>query len=197
MTCIVAIRGRDGKIYMGADSRVTYGRMVYTGAQSKVVKRGEFLFGNAGNVVDAQVLHHTATIPPVSEHQDPLEYMINTFLPEFRRALKETGRMEKISDLEYSNARFLVAFRGHIFDLGMDFDVFEGVGDVFSIGSGSPYALGSLESTSGLPVKQRIREALEVASKYDPGVAGPFEIIDEEGTTWKWRTGEEMKEVKE
>jgi ATP-dependent protease HslVU (ClpYQ) peptidase subunit len=46
-----------------------------------------------------------------------------------------------------------------------------------SIGSGSPYALGSLHSTANLPPNERVKKALEAADQFSITVCQPFDYI--------------------
>lgn len=195
MTCIVGLV-EDGTIYLGGDSAVSTANGLMIKSFPKVYKRGEFLIGGAGRMVISQIMSHVATIPPVYEDQDNFDYIVNTFMPCFRDAVKEVGQMREVEGKEHTENEFILGFRGHLYIIGTDLSVLEPLDGYCSIGSGSVHALGSLYTTesrdgdelsivSGDVVirgiewhpEVRIRLALEAAAKYDEYVSPPFEVI--------------------
>lgn len=184
MTCIVAIK-EGKKVYIGGDSSAVKGDRKYRCKTPKVFQRGNFLIGGAGSLKVLQTMGYTATIPPIHENQDSLEYLINGFLPEVRNAIDEVGRLERTDNKESTLSEFLIGFRRRLFEISGDLSIIEVEDDYAAIGSGSSYALGSLYSTkdSDLSPEERIQKALEVAYKHDPYVEPPFEILDMEQST--------------
>ena len=187
MTCIVGLKDKKtGKVYLGGDSATTKGAQRMIRAEPKVYKRGEILFGGAGDSVVNQVLSHIASDPSVVENQDPLGYILNEFIPSFKSFLRQTNHLQIKDEVATIPNEFLVAFRGELFSIGSHFDVFTSLDNYMAIGSGEEYALGSLYSTesSDLKPEERIFIALRAASKHDSYVGGPLQVIDEDGNEW-------------
>lgn len=177
MTVIVALADGD-KIYLGGDSAVTSGYQQKIRAVPKVYKRNGFLIGGAGYMVVNQIMAHITTIPPELVDQTPFEYIVNEFLPEFRKAVKSMGQMTICHSRESTGNVFLIAYKGKIFEIGSDMNVFESSDNYLAIGSGSEYALGSLHATekSGKSPKERVDMALQAAIKFDSFCASPVGI---------------------
>jgi hypothetical protein len=95
-----------------------------------------------------------------------------------RQTFKTHGNMTKDKKEEIGN-EFLIVFRGEIYKIGCDFAVNHPHENYNAIGSGESFALGSLHSTedTGLTPEERIKLALDAASKYNSYVAPPYEIL--------------------
>jgi len=187
LTCIVGII-EDNKIYIGGDSAVDTPTGIVKGRNPKVYKKGEFIFGVAGYLSVMNALTHVMVFPPCYEHQDPLEYIINSFIPSYRSALHEMGLIEMENGIERNRSEILVGFRGRLFSIGTDFSVFENMDDYFAVGCGSLYAMGALHSTKNLKLEPeyRLQRALEASAEYDEAVLPPFEVevmeyVDDKG----------------
>jgi ATP-dependent protease HslVU (ClpYQ) peptidase subunit len=179
LTCIVGLV-EDGTVYLGGDSAVSTAHGKLIKAQPKVYKRGDFVIGGAGSSIIIQAMSHITTLPPCYENQDPLEYIINTFMPCFRSAVREVGQMAVENGIESMENYFLIGFKGHLFRIGSKFDVLESIDDMMSIGSGAYHALGALYVIDKLNIdidpEDKIKIALESAAKYDEYVSEPFTI---------------------
>lgn len=176
MTVIVALKEGD-RIYFGADSCVggTHESII---GRPKIFKRGEFLFGASGYLRSLQLLAYSVTFPPIMTGQDHYHYLINSVIPCIKRGFAQHGNLEIVDEIEsLNNSAFLIAFRGNIYTVSPDAAIDEWVEGYGAIGSGSKYALGSFCSTEGRPAEERVRMALEAASKFGEGVCPPFEII--------------------
>jgi ATP-dependent protease HslVU (ClpYQ) peptidase subunit len=177
ITCIVGLV-ENGTVYLGGDSATSRGNRRIIKNKSKVVKRGEFIMGGSGLAVVSQLMHHTTTLPPLYENQECLDYMVNTFLPMFRKTIKEAGQMTIEDHRETTQNNFLIGFRGHLFSIGIDLNVIECIDNYDSIGSGEEFALGVLYATedSKLKPEERLMKALECAAYHNHYVYPPFEI---------------------
>ena len=177
LTCIVGII-EDNKIYIGGDSAFDTTVGIVKSKNPKVYKKGEFIFGVAGYLSVMHALTHVMVFPPCYEHQDPLEYIINSFIPSYRSALHQMGLIEMENGIERNRSEILVGFRGRLFNIGTDFSVFENDDDYFAIGSGSLYAMGAFHATKNLRLEPEycLRRALEAAAEYDEVVLPPFEV---------------------
>ena len=110
MTCIVGLKSKKtGKVYLGGDSATTKGAQRMIRAEPKVYKRGEILFGGAGNSVVSQVLSHIASDPSVVEKQDPLGYILNEFIPSFKKFLRQADQLREKDGVATVPNEFFVA----------------------------------------------------------------------------------------
>jgi ATP-dependent protease HslVU (ClpYQ) peptidase subunit len=177
ITCIAGLV-QDGTVYLAGDSATTRGNRRIIKKKTKVVKRGEFVMGGAGHSVMAQLMHYVTTLPPVFENQGCFDYMVNTFLPLFRKAVKEAGQMTIKDSLESTESEFLIGFRGHLFSIGCDMNVNECIDGYDAIGSGEEFALGVIYATkdSELKPEERLIQALECAAYHQHYVYPPFEV---------------------
>ena len=71
---------------------------------------------------------------------------------------------------------FIIGVRGRIFIVESDYQVIEPAARFAAVGSGAPYALGSLATSKGSPVA-RVRQALAVAERFCAGVRAPFHVL--------------------
>jgi ATP-dependent protease HslVU (ClpYQ) peptidase subunit len=178
MTCIVGLIDKDRTIWIGGDSAFDTSTGIIQSKNPKVYKKGEFIFGISGYLSVSHALTHTMAFPDCYEKQDPLTYIINNFIPDYRNALHQLGLIEMENGIERNRSEILVGYRGHLFSIGTDFSVLESLEDFFAVGSGSVYAMGALYATRYLKLepKLRLELALESASMYDEAVCPPFEI---------------------
>jgi hypothetical protein len=102
--------------------------------------------------------------------------MVTDFVDGLRECFKRGG-YSKISDNEENGGTFLVGHKGRLFTIDSDFQVGEQVEDYAAVGCGDDIALGSMYSTIGKPVEERIRTALQAAEAFSTGVRGPFNIL--------------------
>jgi ATP-dependent protease HslVU (ClpYQ) peptidase subunit len=167
MTCIVALEDQ-GTIYMGADSAAIEGDAISLRTAPKIFKTGKFLIGYCNSFRYGQIIQHYFKPPPIQD-KDILKYMITKFVPELQRILENNGYEEKDSSI-------IIGYDGNIFYVESDWQVGQDMTNYHAIGSGSPYALGSLYSTSGEPLR-RIEQALEAAEKFSTTVRSPFNYL--------------------
>jgi hypothetical protein len=167
MTCIVALEDQ-GTIYMGADSAAVEGDSISLRVASKIFKNGKFLIGYCNSFRYGQIIEYHFKPPQVQE-KDLLKYMITKFVPELRRVLENNGYEEKDSSI-------IIGYDGNIFYVESDWQVGQDMTNYHAIGSGSPYALGSLYSTTGEPLS-RIEQALKAAETFSTNVRSPFNYL--------------------
>lgn len=191
MTCIVGFRHAQG-IIVGGDSAGSDGYVIQRNVRPKVFKNGEFLIGYTTSFRMGQVLEFDLHPPVVPPGEDPLTSMVARFIPEVRKALKESGFAE-VENNQETGGVFLVAFRGRLFAVQRDFSVLEAMDGYDACGSGEEYALGALHSVmppgyfpgtaSSQTARAAVVRALEAAAHFNPGVRGPFTILDDGPST--------------
>lgn len=178
MTCIVAIKD-GGKVHMGCDSIGSDGWRREARTRPKLFRNGPLLIGYTTSFRMGQLLELNLSAPKMLPDEDPFAWMVKEFIPAARSALKDGGFATKKEDRE-AGGDFLVALRGRLFEVQDDYHVGETDRGYASVGSGEPFAMGSLFSTNGQPAADRLRIALEAAHEMCATVAPPFHYLSEE-----------------
>jgi len=184
MTCIVALKTPD-KIIVGADRLITY-HDNYTELSKwpKIKKIGNtMILGSAGRYAENNIMLNLFE-PPENNSTNLFSYMTHDFVPALK-SLIEKHHLKDSEGNDYScDATFIVAIQDSIFRISYTYDINEHVSDYAVIGSGEPYALGSLHTTDGfeesfgITSQSRVLMALEAAEKYSPGVHRPFDLLE-------------------
>ena len=168
MTCIVAVRDRDGSLWMGGDSMVS-GVNADLLANPKVIRKGDWLLGLAGDCSEAQVIFHLFTPPPVPRGMGIDTYLMTTFLP----ALREAQSKHKAGK---GTIGLLIAGHGKIWTMDSTYAITRSRSSFIATGSGGSVALGAMEATPELPTRERILRALKAAERWTDTVRRPFTI---------------------
>lgn len=184
MTCIVAIKEK-GKLYFGADSLLSDSDSDIGIAMKapKLFKNGPFIFAYCGSVRAGKVFQYDLKLP--EPDLSNLDMYMNT---KFVHALMECADRNKLviqdgndgsSDKQNDVADLIVGIDGRLFEIQSHIQAMEWYEDYMALGSGSKYAMGSLNTTAIFDIepKERLRLALEAAEKYALSVAKPFQYI--------------------
>lgn len=96
-----------------------------------------------------------------------------------KEALHAGGELHDKHNVESHFNHFILGFEGRLFTFFSDMGFAEVTEKYTAVGSGSPYALGSLFTTEGTDMnsKERIELALESSQKFDAYVQGPYDIV--------------------
>ena len=78
MTCIVGVKDKDN-IYLGADSAINDINLIHTMVDTKVWKKGQFIFGYAGTLRVGQLIKYKMKIHPVSVEYRGQEDVVRLF----------------------------------------------------------------------------------------------------------------------
>jgi len=170
MSCIVGIVNEYG-VWIGADSLATtedgQRRPI---AAHKIIRNKGYLIGYAGSVRAGQLMDPHYFIPPKN---------ILDFPDSLIQLLEEKGTLAKNSDeLFLFPANILIGYKKKLYEILADFQLNEVV-DFSSIGTGAPYAYGSLFETSHNPdleAEDRIMRALKAGQCFDRSTGEPFEV---------------------
>lgn len=187
MTTIAAVQG-NGWAVVGYDSRVSIiepvGR-VYTMTKSngKLVKNGEYLIGTAGDLRILNLMSFVfkpPTIPRANTNLD--KFMISVFVPALRSCLEEN----LASKDGVHEAELIVVVRGKIYEIGSQYEWCEDAKGIYSVGSGSAYALGALYSMLSKDftleeAKKSVKHAVEIAAELDSGTGLPITVTIQKG----------------
>ena len=176
MTCIVALKGADGKIIMGSDSAGSDSWSLIVLRDPKIYRVGGMLLGFTTSFRMGQLLGHSLSLP--EHHSDvPVErYMTTLFMDAVRRCLKDGGYAKRENDVE-AGGTFLVAYKGRIFQVQDNYSIIENGRDFDACGSGFMLALGSLHSTAEWSdAAKRVQNALSAAESFCASVRGPMRM---------------------
>lgn len=182
MTCIVGLVD-NGITYIGGDS---LGSNTYT----KTVRRDRKVFklkdtsnailGYTSSFRMGQLLMYASGL--IDKRDEPNvdhEYLVTKFIPNITKLFEEGGYIRNKSGEKYGGT-FLMGYKDKLYKIFDDFQVSESFDSYSACGCGEEFALGSLYTTeiSKMTPQERIRIALQVASKFSTGVQAPFYIIN-------------------
>ena len=168
VTAIVAIS--DGKrVYLAGDSALSTGDHVFHSADPKVFERDGIVIGFCGSLRFGELVALTK-LPHRGKDVDL--WVRNDVCDALRLAALHKGH--DISDGDDSEA--ILGIGGQIYIITSGPVAYRVRGSHAAIGSGSPWAEGSLYSTdgAGMSVKERLVTALEAAEMYCAAVRGPW-----------------------
>lgn len=186
MTCIVAAKA-SGKTIIGADSCTTLGdrKLVKMVNGSKLVAFEHFIVGLSGTgplreILDVMV--HEPICETTDDEPDCYDWRrhelnstvdVAKFLQKFMELYQEKGDAESMDTVE-----LLLITKDRIFCTVGESGVFE-VGDFWSVGSGSAYAMGVMEALYGKmdAAEKVVGWAIECACKYAAGCEPPVELM--------------------
>jgi ATP-dependent protease HslVU (ClpYQ) peptidase subunit len=172
MTAIAGL-AEDGSVFIGGDSAGVTGLDLSVRADTKVFRKGGYLFGFTTSFRMGQLIHYSLELPKPSDDLD--RFMVTTFIDALRACLKAGGWARKDSERE-EGGTFLVGVRGQLFAVYDDYQVGKAADGFAAVGSGSQIALGALYATAGtgMKPKKRVEVALHAAERFSAGVRGPF-----------------------
>lgn len=170
-TCIVGIvHGKD--VWMGCDSMASDERAKVQMLAPKIMRVGDMLIGVCGALRIRDVVEFV-TMPERTESVSDREYIVRSYIPALRNALREAGTLTTEDGLEEYYGDMLIAYRAKLYSLCEDFALLEH--SHWATGSGGMYAMGALYATKGEP-RTRIKTALQAACEYSPSCGPPFHI---------------------
>lgn len=183
MTCVVALK-HEGVVYIGADSLATMGEAKSAIIEKKVFKDincNELLIGYSG-WLNIGLMKYESLVDEsdITENRINREYIFTTLLNKIRENASKLNIVSEVESIKYLQGSLLVAYADQLYSIDNTFDIQE-INDFVAIGSGRPYAMGSLYSTEKMKMmdpSERIILALESAEVFDTGVGGPFYVLN-------------------
>ena len=184
MTCVVAVRGHDGKICLAGDSSAVDENLIFKRVTPKVFLLGEFGIGYCHSFRLGQIIQYffkPPVIPKEAQEKDIIQYMVTKFIPALKSVLEANDYPTQ--DDEKTDWSIIVCIRGMIFTIESDFHVGHDYVPFSAIGAGTEYALGSMQTNAGserkeVNAKLVAEEALRVAEYFSPNVSGPFDFLE-------------------
>lgn len=161
MTTIIAKETNKG-VEIGFDSLCT-GYDSFDLEQQKVFVNGGIVFGVAGRLLLATELKH-ANLPKLPETDAGIEkWITGKLVPKIRKILDEIAPRRHGDGF---GMQILAVIHGKVYEISSDTGWHRRKDGIYAIGSGSPYAFGSLSAGSS------VADALKVAASVDPGTGG-------------------------
>lgn len=174
MTCIVALKDKNGVCWIGGDAAVVtnYGKSILS--LPKIFQVGRLWIGSTGNLSVNSVLRFCLRYPDLKDGQSKEEFVHITF----PAVIKETLKNSPISKEGFDD-NILFVFDHEIYTLDCsDWSTLSVKSDFQAVGSGAHYALGALHATKEIQDgEKRVRLALSAAESFDSGVSHPFSIV--------------------
>lgn len=170
MSCVIGLL-QNGKLYIGSDGIATTDdgekRPIIA---TKVFTNKGYLMGYTGSIRTGQLVGPKHFNPPSNVYE----------LPDLiRQHILEKGSLIINGETQQHmhSCNFLIGYQGRLFEILIDFQLNEIMGNFTAIGSGATYAMGSLFATKKwTSPENRILNALEAASEYDRSCGRPFMI---------------------
>lgn len=201
MTTIIGIQG-EGFSVLCTDSRISsmdeggFASQVTTLKEGtgKIAQNGKYLLGAAGDMRAINILHHVfqpPTITPSLKGKKLDHFITSKFVPALRDCFEKQGyaaptEKETSSHLAEHGSTVMVSINGLIYIVDGDYSWTADVTGIYSIGTGSSYALGALQALSTsrkltAPQAKRLAlKAIGIAAKYDPYTGSPFHCYIQE-----------------
>ena len=178
MTCIVAV-AKEGTVWLGGDRAAVDGALSKTIiGDPKVFMRGELGIGVCGSPKVMDALAHVIDVP-VQRSGTPRSFLVGTLVPALRDGLRALDCTSE--EKEYGTCfrgAVLLAYRGDVYTMEMNFQLIKGSRGYASVGSGAELALGSLGETWRIDnPRKRVLAALQAAADGNAGVAPPFDVV--------------------
>lgn len=172
MTCVITLKTKK-EIFLACDSVCSTEDGDTRARQDlKILCNNGILIGASGDPRAFQCLK--------PEIWSPNETNIYRLVKELREVLTENGCMISNPEVgEIVGTVFLIVLNNEVYEIQPNFQVAHFRDEYTSIGSGAPYALGSLYETSGkkMSYQTRILKALYAAEYFNRGVGRPFYIV--------------------
>jgi len=169
MSCVIGLV-QDGHIYLGADGYATTeeGERRPIIAR-KLVRNKDYIFGYTGSVRTGQLIGPHDFDPP--DNIDDLSEALRQHL--YERGCVATNEI----NLQMQACNFLVVYGERLYEILMDFQLNEVMGNYTAVGSGAPYAMGALYvlDRTKLQAVDKIEMALKAASEYHTTCGPPFD----------------------
>ena len=182
MTCIVGLIDKKTKTtYIGGDSLGSCDSFKVVRKDKKVFKlknSNNVCLGFTSSFRMGDILRYNTNL---TKPEDVInhENLVVNFVPKLIEEFSKFG-YQKTSSNVISGGTFLIAQKDKLFKIDCDYQVAESDDLYDATGSGQTAALASLFTTSKMDITpiERIRLALQAATKWIPSVAPPFYIIN-------------------
>jgi ATP-dependent protease HslVU (ClpYQ) peptidase subunit len=166
LTCIVSLKD-SGKVWLAADSCTTYDSHRDL-TDDKLFRVGGFIVGGAGDVLLIQYVRHGLHIKPKGSLVTQAAKQIGPAIAEIWNNLQQLD--------EDIWAEFIFARGSEMVSISARGEVFSTSREYLVIGTGAPFAMGSLRNSRGKP-EDRMIQAINTASEFLGDVCGPIRVV--------------------
>ena len=174
MTTIAARQTQEG-IQFAWDQQTTLGSRKEHTTHPKVFANGKIVFAVAGYTRYSNILATMDVPKRQRKHQPDTFKWVSVVLTNAIRQATKDADFASFEDNRISNDSVaLVAVDNQLFEIGPDYSVAQTQNGLYSIGSGSAYALGALMAGALLD------EAVEIARHYDIYTGGDISVASYE-----------------
>lgn len=179
MTTIVAAEIKHKKkrrVIFACDSQVStgYRKESMPRGSGKIVTNGDVTFGFAGSVRVLNILKHASLpkAPKSYRRRDIEKWAITKLIPAMRKALRNEEAADFSDGQAYSNSMLIVSVNNRLFEVSSNFAYTTNDSKVYSVGSGSSYALGALGAGASP------HQAVQVAAYFDMATGGDIQELE-------------------
>lgn len=185
MTCIAAVRGPDGVVWMGADSSSMRQDTKISLAASKVTDLGGGVYmGVAGKHYTLQAVKHGFSFAHPRPDSCVAGWMVTVFCPALRQRFEDMrawNHSESDNEPLGCESLLLVVAQSRIFEVSSLCQPVETGLNYHAIGNGEDVALGVLYTLERHPAalspQDRLEVALQASSLHRENVAPPFTYL--------------------
>lgn len=172
MSVVIALKDEKGACWLACDKQITNGtrKSYLPETRNKVfdVKdRPGCMIGHVGYLRGINLLEtNNIYFDELSWYRKELDYqyMVNSFVPTVNAMFHNAGFIDDDVTVVDLKGETLAIVNNLIFEVGSDGSVME-IDKYSAVGSGSEFALGSLDTTEGSDPKERLILALQAANK--------------------------------
>lgn len=159
-----------GKVFLAADQQNNDVNGYASLDGNKIFRKGYLLLGIAGDYKAANTLPWLPT-GKFKYESEPRKFMTMTF----PRLVREFAEQH---EFVFDPFEALVGTKGMLFHYSSDDESVAPMGQFYAIGSGGPFALGSLATSErSVSVTNRLRLSVEIGIRYDSQSGGEVEVL--------------------
>ncbi len=170
MSCVVGIIS-DDKVFLAADGiGITEEGECRPIITNKIIRNRNYIIGYTGSVRTGQVLHPHFFEPPDN---------IKDFGDAVRDHLYTKGSVTtNNNNVQGMTSNFLIGYQKKLYEVLLDFQVNEILGNFTAIGSGASYALGAMYVLDEMNMRpaDKLEYALKAACKFHISCGPPFDF---------------------
>ena len=189
MSVIVGIT--DGKnITMGCDSYISGDNEKFELSESKIIKKNNILIGVSGTMRGLQLLKYQLNLT-TQEHLSEIEditisdeeYICNFLVNTIKEIFFNNQYTIKVDDQENHCDNYLIGYKGKLYTLDSNYQIYSTNDNYMTIGSGSQYAYGALKVQEKAKIllkdpEEAVIRTISVVSKFCPSVGGEIKIFN-------------------